>query len=203
MQNNIELRQLLYPDEFDSWLDLCALAFAAKGTARAHFEGHYRHDPHADPTSILVLVDSSSGRMLSTLRVFVRRIHLPNGELVTLGGIGEVGSHPDARGRGFASMLLSSALTLMKDRHYTLGGLHSSQLADFYEKLGWTKIPRSIVRTSASSLLQSIDLLPDFQIAEDNVSLFDNSELFLEIRVSNDSFRHFTAFNHMFQFFFI
>jgi GNAT superfamily N-acetyltransferase len=134
MASDIVLRSLATPAELDAWFDLCATAFAAKGTPRSHFESHWRDDPHADLRSVFV-ADTSSGAadaaadaFVSSVRVFARHIYLGGDRLVFMGGIGEVGTRPSFAGRGLATRLLGLALDHMAERHTDVAGLHSSHV---------------------------------------------------------------------------
>ena len=130
MASDIVLRSLATPAELDAWFDLCATAFAVKGTPRSHFESHWRNDPHAELRSVFV-ADTSSGdadAFVSSVRVFARHIYLGGDRLVSMGGIGEVGTRPSHAGRGLATRLLGLALDHMSERQIDVAGLHSSHV---------------------------------------------------------------------------
>ena len=133
MASDIVLRSLSSPAELDAWFDLCATAFAAKGTPRSHFEAHWRDDPFSDLAGVFV-ADASSGAdesaesaLVSSVRVFARHIHL-GGRVVSMGGIGEVGTRPSHAGRGLATRLLGLALDRMAERRVDVAALHSSHV---------------------------------------------------------------------------
>jgi GNAT superfamily N-acetyltransferase len=134
MASDIVLRTLSSPAELDAWFDLCATAFAAKGTPRSHFEAHWRDDPFADLAGVFV-ADASSGAaaesaecaLVSSVRVFARHIHL-GARVVSMGGIGEVGTRPSHAGRGLATRLLGLALDHMSERRVDVAALHSAHV---------------------------------------------------------------------------
>ena len=133
----------LSPDRVDEWLDHCANVFAPKGTPRRYFERHLRDDPHTDLKGIFVaLIDD---RIVSTVRVFVRAMYV-NGHEVPCGGIGEVSTHTDYRGRGLAEALLKRSVQYMQEQGMLLSPLHTSNAVPYYEKLGWTVVPRMLVK---------------------------------------------------------
>lgn len=90
------------------------------------------------PTVWRVLVWDEAGRLVSHVGVLVRDATY-NGQPVRLGGIGGVQTHPDARGKGYASAALSRAAQVLRD---TLE-VDFSQLVcrpallSYYARLGW------------------------------------------------------------------
>ena len=80
--------------ELEAWFDHAATVFS---TPRAHFVNHWHNDPWKDLEGIRVAVDG--GRIASTVRVFMRRIHL-GGARVAAGGIGEVSTLPEIQAAG-------------------------------------------------------------------------------------------------------
>jgi hypothetical protein len=83
----MELRTLR-PEELDAWLDFVHRVF---NVPRAYCARHWHNDPWRSCEGIRVAVDR--GQILSTVRVFRRRIYL-GGVPVTMGGIGEVSTDP-------------------------------------------------------------------------------------------------------------
>lgn len=59
-----------------------------------------------------------------------------------VGCIGEVATHPDHRGTGYAAAVLQDAQLYMRRAGYGLAVLHSSQFADYYQKHGWFPVRR-------------------------------------------------------------
>ena len=56
-----------------------------------------------DLASVLVAVERASGRMVSTVRIFRRELRIASGEVVAVGGLGEVSTLPAFRKRGPSS----------------------------------------------------------------------------------------------------
>jgi len=130
-----EWRLLEWPAERERWLDLVELAFAAKGTPRAYFARHL--DLSRDADAPLILVAFIDSVFVSTLRVF-RLQQRFDGKQYEVGGIGEVCTHPEFRGKGYSSMLLDQAVGVMQQHglHYSV--LHAAEpLRSFYERAGW------------------------------------------------------------------
>ena len=78
----------------------------------------------------------------STLRVFHRQMQVGCRTWLPVGCIGEVATHPDHRGKGYAAAVLQDAQLYMRRAGYGLAVLHSSQFADYYQKHGWFPVRR-------------------------------------------------------------
>ena len=130
---NMEFRAL-YPDELEKWLDHVTNVFSG---GRRYFSNHWHNDPWRDPEGIRIAVDN--GTIVSTVRVFIRKMFL-HGEPVTVGGIGEVSTHPEYRRRGLATQLLKDSIRFMESRDIVISSLHGSQR--IYSIEGWEKVPR-------------------------------------------------------------
>jgi len=95
------------------------------------------HTPAADDD--LYFTAHMDGRCVASIRVLSRRIATPNGE-VSVAGVGNVCSHPDARGKGAATACMKKVL------------LHIASAADFgllfcgadrrgfYTRFGWCEV---------------------------------------------------------------
>lgn len=124
----------LYPDELEAWLDHVSYVFSA---SRQYFSNHWHNDPWKDVEGIRVAVDD--GRIVSTVRVFIRKMFL-HGEPITVGGIGEVSTRSEYRKRGLATQLLQDSIQFMEDRNIAISMLHGSQR--IYSLEGWESVPR-------------------------------------------------------------
>ena len=124
----------LYPDELEKWLDHVTHVFTG---GRQYFSNHWYNDPWRDAEGIRVALDN--GTIVSTVRVFIRKMFL-HGEPVTVGGIGEVSTHPEYRRRGLATQLLKDSIRFMESRDIVMSSLHGSQR--IYSVEGWEKVPR-------------------------------------------------------------
>eukprot|EP01087_Luapelamoeba_hula_P019243 TRINITY_DN6350_c1_g1_i3.p1 TRINITY_DN6350_c1_g1~~TRINITY_DN6350_c1_g1_i3.p1 ORF type:complete len:378 (+),score=72.89 TRINITY_DN6350_c1_g1_i3:279-1412(+) len=93
-------------------------------------------------------------RIVSTVRVFDRRAYL-NGALVRAGGIGEVSTRSEHRGRGLASRLLRAAERTMCDTGMTFGLLHTDSHG-FYARLGWTALSTGTVAQPLTAMLRDL-----------------------------------------------
>ncbi|MDE0017483.1 MAG: GNAT family N-acetyltransferase [Candidatus Poribacteria bacterium] len=128
----------LYPDELEKWLEHVTHVFSG---GRQYFFNHWHNDPWRDPEGIRIAVDN--GTIVSTVRVFIRKMFL-HGAPVTVGGIGEVSTHPEYRRRGLATQLLKDSIRFMESRDIVMSSLHGSQR--IYSIEGWEKVPRYYAR---------------------------------------------------------
>ena len=67
-------------------------------------------------------------------------------QIVRVGGIGGVATHPETRGRGLSSTALRGAASFLQSRGIRFGLLLTSQnLIPFYGRLGWQPVPGPLV----------------------------------------------------------
>ena len=129
----------LQSEELDAWFDHVASVFTI---GRQYFMNHWYNDPWQDLEGIRVAVDD--GKIVSTVRVFIRRMYL-HGEPVPAGGIGEVSTLPQYRRHGLATRLLQDSIRFMEARGIVISALNGSQR--IYTAEGWERIPRYFART--------------------------------------------------------
>ena len=82
------------------------------------YRGYIEGDPTWSPSQTPVVV--VEGRIVSMLRIWDRWVHL-GPTPVRMGGIGDVTTHPDYRGRGIATRLMEHAAELHARRWLRLG----------------------------------------------------------------------------------
>lgn len=127
------------PDEFEECLDLWGRVF--EETGREYFIPYFHGDPafRLEHTRVC-LVD---GRLVGAVQICERRIRIGGSEIV-MGGIANVATFPEYRGRGYSSRLLEDAARVMlecgMDHSVLFTGIHS-----FYEKLGWRTVPAKML----------------------------------------------------------
>ncbi len=88
------------------------------------------------------------GQLLGSLRLLHRRAKTAGGEMV-LGGIGNVCSHPDARGQGAARACMQAAAEYMRNSGKIDFGMLfcGRRVVEFYGKLGWRQISDQVQRS--------------------------------------------------------
>ncbi len=92
------------------------------------------------PTTWAVRVRDDDGRLVSHVGMLTRAVEV-DGMPTTIGGIGGVKTHPDARGRGHAAAALQTALAFFTD---DLGATFVLLVClpttiPYYERLGWRR----------------------------------------------------------------
>jgi predicted N-acetyltransferase YhbS len=121
-------------DERDAYLDLVEAAF----DHREIFERYLDADALLGPNDTWLALDGA--RPVASVQIFDKPIRL-RGEVVTIGGIGSVATHPDYERRGIATRLLRLAIDDMGARGHALSLLFTGRTS-FYERLDWAHIPR-------------------------------------------------------------
>ena len=128
-------------DERVPVLDLLERAFGE----RELFARYMDFDPAYAPDDFLLAVED--GRPISSVQIFTKTIRLRGSE-VRLGGIGSVATDPGHQKRGLASELLRRQHERMRERSLVLGLLFSTW--EFYEKLGWERLPARALAVHAT-----------------------------------------------------
>ena len=131
--------------ELDAWYALCGTVFPV---GSAYFRRHFEMDPWADIDGIFVAEED--GRLVSSVRVFTRRLML-GGRPVLTGGIGEVCTLPEYRGRGLSDRLLKMADDYMDAHGMYLRALYGV-LTSHYGRHGFTPVHPHYGRVRAQSL---------------------------------------------------
>lgn len=148
----------LHEHELAGWFAHVTDVFSFKGTPRKYFERHWQNDPWRDLRHIRCLFVPGNPEVLaSTLRIFVRKMRLA-GQIVTIGGIGEVSTKKVYEGRGFARALLNDTTSSGQfDEHQRIDLflLHTRTAIPFYRSLGWESLQtiRLVVALSTSDML--------------------------------------------------
>ncbi len=93
-------------------------------------------DPWHEPE--LHRICEVDGRIVSSVRI-VRRWVRYGESILELGGIGDVTTLPEYRGRGYSTMVLQDALRWMKDHHCDFSLLFTG-IPDFYRRVGYETI---------------------------------------------------------------
>lgn len=135
----------LRPAELTAWYAHCQSVFQEEDAD--YFRKHYERDP--DAASELIFVAADQNAIVSSVRVFVRKVWL-GGRLISMGGIGEVGTKPSYRRRGIAAALLDLAITAMEDRRLPLSILFGNE--PIYSRKGWRFCSVAHTQANASEL---------------------------------------------------
>ncbi len=123
------------PSEFEECLDLWEKVFAP--VPRSLFVPYFHGDPWY--RRAYTRVCEEDGRIVSAVQVVERRVYVGSAELV-MGGIGNVATDPDYRGRGLNTRLLRDIIRVMRREGFDFSVLFTG-ICDFYARLGWRSVP--------------------------------------------------------------
>ncbi|KAJ3115756.1 hypothetical protein HDU96_000087 [Phlyctochytrium bullatum] len=140
-----EVRTLRNGDEVEAFLDHLGTVFGvpkangAPGAPRGLFEDHWHNDPHADLDGVAVAF--AGKEVASSVRVYLRTMCLGRGRKVRTGGIGDVATRVEHRGKRLASKLMAMSESYMKSKGIDFAVLHAAPAAaPLYASLGWKAV---------------------------------------------------------------
>jgi predicted acetyltransferase len=139
MTTDSHIRGCRSREELLAVVDLLDRAF--EKTPREYFERHVLHDATLSPEDTRVLV--RDGEIVSSVQIFPRAMWVQNRK-IRFGGIGNVGTNPAVRKRGFASLLMEDALQRIRERGYPLSVL-TTDINRYYEKFGYRTVAREVL----------------------------------------------------------
>lgn len=122
-------------EEREELLSLLKSAFPA--TDIEWFPPYYDGDPYYKLEYTRVWEEN--GVLVSTVQI-VKKILRIEDQTILLGGIANVGTHPEHRSKGYATALLEDALKLMTEEGFHISLLFTG-IQPFYERLGWREVP--------------------------------------------------------------
>ncbi len=129
--------------EVEEMIELMCLVFRPKGHERYRQymvgDQFYQRDQ-----SRVVVVD---GRIVATLRVWDKQMRVGSTP-VRFGGIGNVCTHPEARGKGYATAMMEEAVRYMKESDYPISCLFTDAGNRFYHRMGYRGVPFNGFRMS-------------------------------------------------------
>lgn len=144
--------------EVEEMIELMCLVFRPRGHER------YRQYMVGDPLyqrdqSRVVVAD---GRIVATLRVWDKQLRVGSTP-VRFGGIGNVCTHPDARGKGFATAMMEEAVGYMTESGYPISCLFTDAGNRFYHRMGYRGVPSNGFRMSQWKLA---DITSDWEVTQ-------------------------------------
>lgn len=122
------------PDEFDASLDLWAAVFDK--TPRNHFKRYFYGDPWFKPKYTRIC--EAAGRIVSAVHIIRSEVRYGNTILV-MGGIANVGTSKEHRGKGYSSETMKSAIETMTKDGMDFSILFTN-INQFYERLGYSTV---------------------------------------------------------------
>ena len=139
MTTDWHIRGCASGEELLAVVDLLDRAF--EKTPREYFERHVLRDATLSPEDTRVLL--RDGKIVSSVQIFPRTMWVANRK-VRFGGIGNVGTDPEVRKSGFASLLMRDALERMRERGYPLSVL-TTDINPYYAKFGYRTVVREVL----------------------------------------------------------
>jgi predicted N-acetyltransferase YhbS len=133
--------------ERDQVLDLLAHWY----NDRAFFARYNQNDPYFRDE--LCLIARDGGRIVSSVQIFDRAIHL-DGQVVPMGGIGSVFTLEEYRHKGVASALMRLSVETMIRQGFEVSLLFAERLT-FYNQFGWREIDRKFSILEAAAALEA------------------------------------------------
>ena len=127
------------PGELEECLDLWGIVFERVG--RGYFPPYFQGDPWF--RRAYTRVCAVDGKLVSTVQICERRVRVGNTELV-MGGIGNVATLAEYRGRGYSQRLLSDCARVMQERGIDFSVLFTG-IQPFYEKVLWRSVPQRML----------------------------------------------------------
>jgi GNAT superfamily N-acetyltransferase len=124
--------------EFEECLDLWGIVFERVG--RGYFPPYFYGDPWF--RRVYTRVCAVDGKLVSAIQICERRVRFGDSEIV-MGGIGNVATLPEYRGKGYSQRLLADCARVMHDRRIDFSVLFTG-IQPFYEKVLWRAVPQRI-----------------------------------------------------------
>lgn len=122
------------PDEQEICLDLLSNAF--ENTRREYFKRYFDGDPWTKPEYTRLVEDN--GDLVSVVQICRRDVRYGD-QVLSMGGIANVGTPPEFRGKGYSTEALKSSIEVMTDDKMDFSILFTGINA-YYVRLGWTTI---------------------------------------------------------------
>ena len=140
--------------DYSSWVEHCGSVFG--GTGAAYFNRHVVNDPHRNMDSIFLI--KQDGIIAATVRVFQRHIFI-DGKKYKMGGIGEVSTKEQFRGKGMSYEILAHCVKYMKENDFDLSMLGTGYFGH-YKKHGFLQVPMNFKRVEGGKIDGDAELRP-------------------------------------------
>lgn|GEM_PF-458681 len=149
--------------EVGQMIELMCLVFRPQGHER--YRQYMVGDPLYERDQSRVVVDG--GRIVATLRVWDKRLRVRSTP-IRFGGIGNVCTHPDVRGKGYATALMEEAVQYMRESGYPISCLFTEAGNRFYRRFGYRGVPLNGFRMTQWKVAEAFE-------SEWEVSPFDEA----------------------------
>jgi len=135
----MEIRRGTFQD-FEKVVELLRLVFPQD--ERGYYFSFLRFDPFFHPRDVWLVTD---GKEVVSCIFLLRRLFSDGERLLLGGGIANVATHPDFRGRGLASLLLQEAIAQAKKDGLSFL-LLVTEIPAFYERFGFQDLGKFVAR---------------------------------------------------------
>ena len=135
--------------EMEECLDMWGIVFERVG--RGYFPPYFSGDPWYKRAYTRVC--SVDGKIASAVQICERKVRVGEAELV-MGGIGNVGTYDEYRGRGYSSQLMLDTVSVMR-RHGMDFSVLFTGIHPFYEKALWRSVPQLHLQAEVGSFSRS------------------------------------------------
>lgn len=135
--------------EMDECLDMWGIVFERVG--RQYFVPYFEGDPWFKRAYCRVCV--VDGKIVSAVQICERKVRVGEAELV-MGGIGNVGTYNEYRGRVYSSRLMLDTVSVMKRQGMDFSVLFTG-IQPFYEKALWRSVPQKFIDAEVAGFRKS------------------------------------------------
>lgn len=133
------------PNELDECLDLWGNVFKV---GRDYFPPYFYGDPWFK--RVYCRVCAVDGKLVSVIQICERKVRIGEAELV-MGGIGNVATLPEYRGKGYSQRLLADCARVMNEHRIDFSVLFTG-IQPFYEKALWRSVPQKYLNAEGISV---------------------------------------------------
>jgi len=137
--NTIDGPREMLPREYDETLDLMEQAYGSTREYSLNSYPQLRRENFAFKNHFVI---REGGRLVSHVGLYPMEAIADN-DRISVGGIGDVASHPDCQGKGYMVKLLDYSLQKMRERKIPLSILWGD--TQRYRRFGWETAGREIV----------------------------------------------------------
>jgi hypothetical protein len=99
------------------------------------------------------------GRLVSAVHVVRREAYTKEGT-IGVGGIANVATHPDFRGKGYNSACLNAMIAHLEADPFFEISLLGTGIHEYYEKFGWQRWPIPVQKFMSKPLAQTAEIVP-------------------------------------------
>jgi predicted N-acetyltransferase YhbS len=171
----MEIRRGTFQD-FEKVVELLRLVFPQD--ERGYYFGFLRFDPFFHPRDVWLATDGKE--VVSCLWV-LRRLFSDGERLLPGGGIANVATHPDFRGRGLASLLLQEAILQSKKEGLSFLIL-VTEIPAFYERFGFQDLGKFVAYLTPQDSGLSLSSVRDEEILSTYEAFYRSMELLVPFR---------------------